>query len=89
MVRAGAVVQVGSMLKLTKGATKLARQILWMAGEHNEEYVARYKRLKEWQLQGERGDVSLVPLEEHISKLREVSSVYGSGPTNIIPIGKD
>jgi len=86
MVRAGAIVQVGSLLKLTKGAIKLVRQILWLAGEHNEEYVARYKRLKEWELQGKTASVSLVPLEEHISKLRETGSVYGSSSTNIIPI---
>jgi hypothetical protein len=86
MLSLGAIVRTNNNCRFTTGAHKLLRQLTWLAAEWPEEYLCRWKRLKEWRFAGNEGTTNLGSIGDHIQKLREGSGGYDSGPTNIIPI---
>lgn len=72
----------GTMVRLTKACQKMVRNMIWMAEEYPDEFIVRHDRVTDVATKGAL-DLSL---EDHVRRLREGSSVYGSTETNVIPI---
>jgi len=73
----------GQKVRLTKACQTMVRDLIWMAEEHPDEFSIRHDKVDNV---ASRSGILNIPLEEHIRKLRDDQSVYGSRKTNIIPI---
>jgi hypothetical protein len=73
----------GQKVRLTKACQTMVREIIWLAEEHPDEFTIRYDKVDNV---ANRSGLIDLPLSDHISRLRDDQSVYGSRETNIIPI---